>query len=90
MLFNHAILIYSMMITKVMVTSTFKVVGDDHGVYYDDSERIIIYLDKHENMEDLLSTITHEYIHHCIKDENLDDDQEERLIYVMLWAEYYC
>tara|TARA_R110002051_G_scaffold135349_2_gene208279 strand:+ start:762 stop:986 length:225 start_codon:yes stop_codon:yes gene_type:complete len=72
-----------------MVTSTFKVVGDDHGVYYDNSERIIIYLDKHENMEDLLSTITHEYLHHCVKDEDLDIDQEERLIFSMLWAHEY-
>jgi len=72
-----------------MVNSTFKVVGDDHGVYYDNSDRIIIYLNKHENIEDLLSTITHEYIHYCIKDEGLDDDQEERLIYCVLWSEEY-
>jgi uncharacterized protein YjaZ len=73
-----------------MVSVTFKVIGDDHGLYYHTSKRIIVYLNKHENLTDLLSTITHECIHHCIVDENLDDDQEERIIHCMLWAEEYC
>ena len=72
-----------------MVNSTFKIMGENHGMYYGESERIVIYLDKHENIEDLLSTITHEYLHHCVKSEDLDDDQEERMIFVMLWAEEY-
>jgi len=73
-----------------MVSSTFRIVGEDHGEYYHASDRIVIYLNKHENMADLLSTITHEYLHYCVKEECLDDDQEERLIFAMLWAEEYC
>jgi uncharacterized protein YjaZ len=72
-----------------MVSSTFKVIGDDHGEYYTNSERINIFLNKHENVEDIISTIIHEYLHHCIKGEELDDDQEERLIFAMQWAHEY-
>jgi len=61
---------------------------DERGIFYSDSGRIIIYLNNHETLDDILSTITHELIHKCINDfdETLDDDQEERLIYQMAWA----
>jgi len=74
-----------------MVNSDFRVCGDDRGVYYPETDRIIIFLNQHETLDDLLSTITHEYIHFCIGEsgELMDDDQEERIIYVMSWAEDY-
>lgn len=61
---------------------------DERGIFYPDSGRIIIYLNNHENLEDILGTITHELVHKCIHDfdETLDDDQEERVIYNMAWA----
>ena len=61
---------------------------DERGIFYSDSGRIIIYLNNHETLDDILSTITHELIHKCINDfyETLDDDQEEKLIYQMAWA----
>ena len=43
----------------------------------------------HETLEDVYRTITHEVIHHCLRDlDNIDEDQEELLIFNMAWAEY--
>lgn len=73
-----------------MVTVNMEVLGhDERGIYYPESKRIVIYLDRHECLEDILSTIQHELIHAAVEDQNLDDDQEEKLIYAMAWAEYH-
>jgi Zn-dependent peptidase ImmA (M78 family) len=75
-----------------MVKFELKSVGcDERGLYYEESERIIIYLSNHEDLEDIYKTITHELIHHCIHkaDMTMDEDQEERLIYCFQWAEEY-
>ena len=44
----------------------------------------------HESLDDILKTINHEVLHHCFADngenEDMDEDQEERLIYCMQWA----
>jgi hypothetical protein len=74
-----------------MVNSDFRVYGTDRGNYFSETDRIIIFLSPHETLDDLLSTITHEYIHFCINEsgEIMDDDQEERLICIMSWAEEY-
>ena len=67
----------------------FKTTGcDERGIYYSETNRILIYLNNHESLDDILSTITHELIHKCINDfdETLDEDQEEKLIYQMAWA----
>lgn len=68
----------------------FKVCGnDERGVYYEETRRAIIYLNGHESIEDLLCTITHEVIHHCVRNvKNIDELQEESLIFAMAWAEY--
>ena len=49
-----------------MVNSDFRVWGGDRGNYFPETDRIIIFLNQHETLDDLLSTITHEYIHFCI------------------------
>ena len=73
-----------------MVTVRMEVLGHgERGIYYPESKRIIIYLDRHECFEDILSTIQHELIHAAIEDQNLDEDQEEKLIYAMSWANYH-
>ena len=61
---------------------------DERGVYYSETGRILIYLNNHETLDDILSTITHEFIHKCIDDfdETIDEAQEEALIYNMAWA----
>ena len=51
--------------------------------------RINIFLSSHESVDDLFKTIQHELVHHCIDlcDEDMDEDQEEKLIFLMAWAE---
>ena len=72
-----------------MVTVSMEILGHgERGIYYPESKRIIIYLDRHECFEDILSTIQHELIHVAIESEHLDEDQEEKLIYAMSWANY--
>ncbi len=62
---------------------------DNRGIFYEETGRIIVYLKNHETLDDIMSTIQHEFVHKCIADfdETLDDDQEEKLIYQMAWAE---
>ena len=72
-----------------MVTVSMQILGhDERGIYFPENRRIVIYLDIHECFEDILSTIQHELIHVAIQSENLDEDQEEKLIYAMSWANY--
>lgn len=64
--------------------------GDSNrGIYYGDSQRLILYINKHESLDDFLKTINHELIHHCINicEEEIDEDQEEHLIFMMNWAD---
>lgn len=63
---------------------------DNRGIYYSETKRAIVYLAMHESLDDIFKTINHETYHHCfsILDEadDMDEDQEERLIYCMQWA----
>jgi len=73
-----------------MVSIDFKLEsGENRGLYYSETERIIIYPIQHENIEDMIYTINHELIHAAIDkaDETLDEDQEEKTIYRIQWAE---
>ena len=73
-----------------MVTMNMYVVGDsDRGAYWSETNRISIYLSNHETIYDVYKTMTHELIHACIDDFEItiDDEQEERLIFCMQWAE---
>lgn len=65
--------------------------GDNRGLYYTETERILVYPLQHENVEDMICTIIHETIHYAIDkaDETLDDDQEEKLIYKIQWADEF-
>ena len=73
-----------------MVFIDFRFDGyDNRGIYHSETERILVYPTQHECIEDLLYTISHETIHYAIDkaDETLDDDQEEKIIYKVQWAE---
>jgi predicted SprT family Zn-dependent metalloprotease len=74
------------------VTVDFRVYGIDRGDYYSESNRCIINLNTHESIDDIFKTIQHELIHFCIDDlgenDDMDEDQEERLIFNMQWAFY--
>lgn len=65
--------------------------GEDRGCYYDETDRILIYPFQHENLLDLLYTITHELLHHAMRrtEETLDNEQEEVGIYYVQWADEF-
>jgi hypothetical protein len=68
----------------------FKITGDDRGCYYDETARCLIYLHHHESLSDLYMTIQHEILHFCLDKfgvDEMDDEQEEKLIFHMAWAE---
>tara|TARA_R110002020_G_scaffold46132_2_gene131422 strand:+ start:2254 stop:2514 length:261 start_codon:yes stop_codon:yes gene_type:complete len=60
----------------------------DRGVFYEATNRALIILPNHECVEDIISTLQHETIHFCIKDDdNIDEEHEEEVIYRMAWAD---
>jgi len=74
-----------------MTSVDMKVFGkDESGVYYTESERIIIFLNNHESIEDFYKTIQHELIHSAIEKcgESMDEDQEENLIFNIQWIDF--
>ena len=73
-----------------MVFIDFRFDGtENRGMYYPDTERILIFPTQHECIEDMLYSITHETIHYALDkaEETLDDDMEEKIIYRIQWAE---
>ena len=71
-------------------TVDFRATGDDRGCYYEETHRCLIFLNSHENLEDIYKTINHEVLHYCIEGTNIsiDELQEEKLIFNIQWAEY--
>jgi len=65
--------------------------SDNRGIYYAETKRAVIYLAMHETLEDVFKTINHEVYHHCFSEageaDEMDEDQEERLIFCLQWAE---
>ena len=66
--------------------------SDNRGIYYEETNRCLIYLPMHETMEDVIKTINHEIFHHCFTQleeaESMDEEMEECLIFNLQWAEY--
>ena len=74
------------------LTVDFKVGKDDsRGIYYSETGRALIYLSMHETLADVIKTINHEVFHHCFEingeSDSMDEDQEEKVIFNMQWAE---
>jgi len=64
-----------------------RTLSDDRGVFYEATNRAIIILPNHECLEDIFSTIAHESIHFCLReDEDIDEEQEEQITFRMAWA----
>ena len=65
---------------------------ENHGIYHSETKRAIINLGTHESLDDLFKTINHETFHHCFVEadeiDDMDEDQEERMIYCIQWAEF--
>lgn len=75
------------------LTVDFKIrSGDNRGIYFAETKRALIYLPMHESMEDLYKTINHEVYHHCFEEageaDDMDEEQEENLIFKLSWAEH--
>ena len=66
--------------------------GDNRGIYHPETGRALIYLAQHESMGDIYKTIDHETFHHCFEvfgmEDDIDEDQEEALIFALNWAEW--
>ena len=71
-------------------TVDFKIVGENRGMFYEETGRCLIYLSNHENVEDIYKTVIHETLHYCIEKSGvqLDEEQEEKLIFNIQWANY--
>ena len=64
-----------------------RTLGNDRGCYYEATNRALVILPNHECVEDLVSTIVHESIHFCLRDDDdLDEEMEEQVIFQMSWA----
>lgn len=68
----------------------FKLGGENRGMFYSETNRCLIYLHQHESIEDIYKTIQHELIHFCLEkngeSDDMDEEQEEKLIFHMAWA----
>jgi len=64
-----------------------RTISDDRGCYYEASNRVLVMLQNHECVEDIISTVVHESIHFCLRDEeHIDEEMEEEIIFRMQWA----
>ena len=45
----------------------------------------------HENQEEVIKTINHEVYHHCLEEngesDKMDEEQEEKVIFFLQWAD---
>ena len=73
------------------VSTEFSTYGEDQGVYFMETNRCVIYLNKHESAFDIEKTIDHEVFHYLFDKlkVGLDDEQEHKLIFCVQWAEEY-
>ena len=66
--------------------------SDNRGIYFHETNRCIIYLPMHETLDDIYKTISHEVFHHCFEEakeaDSMDEEQEEKLIFNLQWAEH--
>ena len=74
------------------LTVDFKCSKDDNrGIYYSETSRAIVYLAMHETLEDVIKTINHEVYHHCLEEngesDKMDEEQEEKAIFFLQWAD---
>ena len=76
----------------VNLTVDFKIGKEDNrGIYYSETGRALIYVSMHETLADVYKTINHEVFHHCFEingeSDKMDEEQEEKVIFNMQWAE---
>ena len=73
------------------LTVDFKCRKDDNrGIYYEETNRCLIFLGSHETLEDIYKTIVHEVLHWCFMADDvdkMDEEQEETLVHFVQWAD---
>ena len=80
------------MLGKPLIMSFSLDIGENRGLYFEDTQRAIIYVRQHETLPDLYKTMVHETFHHCFKEldlegeDTLDEDMEERAIIWLQWS----
>ena len=63
---------------------------EDRGVFYPETKRVLVNPAKHESIQEIYDTITHEVIHLAIEDQDLDETMEHWVIRKIMWqAEYF-
>ena len=66
--------------------------SDNRGIYYEETNRCLIFLPMHETMDDVIKTINHETFHHCFtvieEADNMDEEMEETVIFNLQWADW--
>ena len=63
---------------------------DNRGIYYEETNRCLIFLGSHETLEDIYKTIVHEVLHWCFMADDvdkMDEEQEELLVHFVQWAD---
>mgnify|MGYP001228285463 CR=1 FL=1 len=63
---------------------------DNRGIYYEETNRCLIFLASHETLEDIYKTIVHEVLHWCFMADDvdkMDEEQEETLVHFVQWAD---
>ena len=80
------------MLGKPLIMSFSLDKGENRGLYFEDTQRAIIYVRQHETLPDLYKTMTHEALHHCFKEleldekDTLDEEMEEVIISWLQWS----
>jgi len=74
-----------------MVNVGFSLFGEHRGAYFESTERVLVFLNHHESLDDIYKTLQHELMHHAIArcEETIDENQEEKLIFAIAWADEY-
>lgn len=60
----------------------------DSAHYNPYAKQVVIFLPMMESPNELLDTIEHEVLHHCMFSEDLDDEDEHIIIAKMLWSKW--
>jgi hypothetical protein len=62
---------------------------EDRGIFYPESKRTLINPARHESIQEIFDTITHETIHQALEDQELDETQEHWAIRKIMWQDEY-
>ena len=59
---------------------------DERGIFYPESKRVLVNPSRHESLQEIYDTITHEVIHQALEDQDFDETQEHWIIRKIMWS----